>query len=97
MRFSLRLNNDLPVREYVRLARAAPVILAAVAAATERIQIGTCILNPYTLHVAEIAMLAATLDELSDGRFNLGIAAGAAQFLKWRGVHVRGFRRRWVA
>ncbi len=116
MRFSLRLNNDLPVREYVRLARAAeqagfdqfwvsddlflraaPVILAAVAAATERIQIGTCILNPYTLHVAEIAMLAVTLDELSDGRFNLGIAAGAAQFLKWRGVHVRGFRRRWVA
>ncbi len=105
MRFSLRLNNDLPVREYVRLARAAeqagfdqfwvsddlflraaPVILAAVAAATERIQIGTCILNPYTLHVAEIAMLAATLDELSDGRFNLGIAAGAAQFLKWIGI-----------
>jgi 5,10-methylenetetrahydromethanopterin reductase len=105
MRFSLRLNNDLPVREYVRLARAAeaagfdqfwvsddlflraaPVILSAVATATERIQIGTCIVNPYTLHVAEIAMLAATLDELSEGRFNLGIAAGAAQFLKWIGI-----------
>jgi 5,10-methylenetetrahydromethanopterin reductase len=108
MRFSLRLNNDLPVREYVRLARAAeaagfdqfwvsddlflraaPVILAAVAAATERIQIGTCIVNPYTLHVAEIAMIAATLDELSNGRFNLGIAAGAAQFLKWIGLEQR--------
>lgn len=105
MRFSLRLNNDLPVREYVRLARAAesagfdqfwvsddlflraaPVILSAVATATERIQIGTCIVNPYTLNVAEIAMLAATLDELSEGRFNLGIAAGAAQFLKWIGI-----------
>lgn len=102
MKFSLRLNDDLPVGEYVRLARAAeaagfdqfwvshdlflrsaPVILAAVAAATERIAIGTCVLNPYTLHPSEIAMAAATLDELSGGRFNLGIAAGAAKFLKW--------------
>ncbi len=105
LRFSLRLNNDLPVPEYVRLARAAEaagfdqfwvsddlflraasVILSAVAVATQRIQIGTCIVNPYTLHVAEMAMMAATLDELSGGRFNLGIAAGAAQFLKWVGI-----------
>lgn len=105
MRFSVRLNNDLPVAEYVRLARAAeevgfdqfwvshdlflrsaPVILAAVAAATERIELGTCVLNPYTLHPAEIAMLAATLDEQSGGRFNLGLAAGAAEFLKWVGL-----------
>lgn len=105
MRFSLRLNNDWPVAEYVRLAqaaeaagfdqfwvshdlflRSAPVILAAVAAATERIEIGTCILNPYTMHPAEIAMLAATLDEQSTGRFNLGLAAGAGEFLKWIGV-----------
>ena len=105
MRFSLRLNNDLGVSEYMRLARAAervgfdqiwisddlflrsaPVILSAVATATERIQIGTGILNPYTIHPSEIAMLAATLDELSGGRFNLGLAAGAADFLKWVGV-----------
>jgi 5,10-methylenetetrahydromethanopterin reductase len=105
MLFSLRLNNDLPLDEYVTLARAAeeagfdqfwvshdlflrssPVILSAVALATERIQIGTCILNPYSLHPAEIAMLAATLDELSAGRFNLGIGAGAAEFLKWVGI-----------
>lgn len=105
LRFSLRLNNDLPVHEYVRLARAAEaagfdqfwvsndlflraasVILSAVAVATQRLQIGTCIVNPYTLHAAEMAMMAATLDELSGGRFNLGIAAGAAQFLKWVGI-----------
>lgn len=102
VRFSLRLNNDLPVAEYVRLARAAeaagfdqfwvshdlflrsaPVILTAVAGATERIALGTCVLNPYTLHPSEIAMLAATLDEVSGGRFLLGIASGAAEFLKW--------------
>ena len=105
MRFSLRLNNDLPLPHYVALAqaaeaagfdqfwvsndlflRSAPVILAAVAQATTRIQIGSCILNPYTIHPGEIAMLAATMDELSGNRFNLGLAAGASEFLKWVGV-----------
>ena len=105
MRFSLRLNNDLPVHDYIALAqaaeragfdqfwvsndlflRSAPVILTAIAGATERIGIGTCILNPYTMHPAEIAMFAATLDEWSGGRFHLGLAAGAAEFLKWVGL-----------
>jgi 5,10-methylenetetrahydromethanopterin reductase len=105
MRFSIRLNNDLTLNEYTRLARAAeevgfdqlyvsndlflrsgPVILAAIAGATERIEIGSGILNPYTIHPAEIAMLAATMDELSGNRFNLGLAAGAADFLDWVGL-----------
>jgi 5,10-methylenetetrahydromethanopterin reductase len=105
VKFSLRLNNDLPVKDYVRLAqaaeragfaqfwvsddlflRSAPVILTAVALATTRIEIGTCIVNPYTLHPAEMAMMAATLDEVSNGRFNLGLASGAAEFLKWVGI-----------
>ncbi|HEX2622995.1 MAG TPA: LLM class flavin-dependent oxidoreductase [Phototrophicaceae bacterium] len=102
MRFSLRLNNDLPVKEYVRLAqlaesvgfdqfwvshdlflRSAPVILTAIATTTQRIEIGTCILNPYTMNPAEIAMLAATLDEVSNERFNLGLSSGAGDFLAW--------------
>ncbi len=105
MKFSLRLNNDRPVHEYVQMAqaaeragfdqfwvsddlflRSAAVILAAVAQQTTRIEIGTCILNPYTLHPAQIAMEAATLDELSNGRFNLGLSAGAGEFLKWIGI-----------
>lgn len=105
MRFSIRLNNDLSLAEYVRLAqaaeqfgfdqfwvshdlflRSAPVILAAVAQATTRIEIGTCILNPYTMNPAEIAMFAATMDELSGARFNLGLAAGARDFLEWVGI-----------
>ena len=105
MRFSLRINNDLPVRDYIALVqaaeragfdqfwvsndlflRSAPVILTTIAGATERIGIGTCILNPYTMHPAEIAMFAATLDEWSGGRFHLGLAAGAAEFLKWVGL-----------
>ncbi len=105
MIFSLRFNNDLPVRDYVRYARAAeaagfdqfwvsndlflrsaPVILTAVAGATQRMQIGSCILNPYTLHTAELAMFAATLDEYCQGRFLLGLSAGAADFLRWLGL-----------
>ncbi|MFW6074906.1 MAG: LLM class flavin-dependent oxidoreductase [Chloroflexota bacterium] len=105
MKFSIRLNNDLPLDDYVQMATAAeragfdqfwvshdlfihssPVILTACALATEWIELGTCIVNPYTLHPAEIAMTAATLDEISGGRFNLGIGAGAADFLGWVGI-----------
>ncbi|MEP7198639.1 MAG: LLM class flavin-dependent oxidoreductase [Chloroflexota bacterium] len=105
MKFSIRLNNDLPVARTVELAQTAErfgfdqfwvshdlflrhvwVILAAVAQATERIALGTCIVNPYSANLAEIAMGAVTLDELSGGRFNLGLGAGAADFLSWIGV-----------
>jgi 5,10-methylenetetrahydromethanopterin reductase len=105
MKFSLRLNNDHPVADYVAYARiaesagfdqfwvsndlffrSAPVILSAVALATTSIEIGTCILNPYSINPAEIAMMAATLDELSGGRFNLGLSSGAGDFLGWIGI-----------
>jgi 5,10-methylenetetrahydromethanopterin reductase len=105
LKFSLRLNNDRPVAEYITLAQAAErvgfdqfwvsndlflrsavVILTAVAQATTHIEIGTCILNPYTINPAEIAMMAATLDEVSGGRFNLGLSSGAEDFLGWVGI-----------
>jgi 5,10-methylenetetrahydromethanopterin reductase len=66
--------------------RSAPVLLTAVVQATERIEVGAGVMNPHTVHPAELAMLAATLDELSGGRFNLGLGAGAADFLAWIGV-----------
>jgi 5,10-methylenetetrahydromethanopterin reductase len=62
------------------------VILSAAAQATERIHLGTCIVNPYTMHPAEIAMAAATLDELSGGRVCLGVSSGASDFLNWVGI-----------
>ncbi|TME92096.1 MAG: LLM class flavin-dependent oxidoreductase [Chloroflexi bacterium] len=66
--------------------RSAWVLLAAAARSTHRIQLGTCIVNPFTQHPAEIAMAAATLDELSDGRALLGISSGANDFLSWIGL-----------
>lgn len=73
------VSNDL-------FLRSATVILTAVATATQRIEIGSCILNPFTIHPAEIAMFAATLDELSGGRFNLGLSSGAEDFIHWLGM-----------
>jgi len=75
----LWISNDL-------FLRSAPVLLTAVVQATERIEVGAGILNPHTIHPAELAMLAATLDELSGARFNLGLGAGAADFLRWVGI-----------
>ena len=62
------------------------VLLTAAARATRSIQLGTCIVNPFTQHPAEIAMAAATLDELSGGRVLLGISSGADDFLNWIGL-----------
>ncbi len=108
MRFSLRLNNDLTLPQYLDLARAAeaadfdqlwishdlflrsaPVLVTAIATATERIELGIGVLNPYTIDPSEIAMLAATLDEVSGGRFLLGLAAGGREFLDWVGIEQR--------
>jgi 5,10-methylenetetrahydromethanopterin reductase len=66
--------------------RSAWVILAAAARTTDRIQLGTCIVNPFTQHPAEIGMAAATLDELSGGRVLLGLSSGADDFLSWVGL-----------
>ena len=62
--------------------RDAWVTLTAIAAATSRIRIGTCIVNPFSDDPAEIAMHAATLQEYSEGRFILGLGPGEPQFLE---------------
>ena len=50
--------------------------LAAAATATERLRIGTFVVGNDFRHPALLAKDAATLDLLSDGRFELGIGAG---------------------
>jgi alkanesulfonate monooxygenase SsuD/methylene tetrahydromethanopterin reductase-like flavin-dependent oxidoreductase (luciferase family) len=51
--------------------------LAAAAAATERIRLGTMVASPNFRHPVPFAKDLMTLDELSGGRFTLGIGAGA--------------------
>jgi alkanesulfonate monooxygenase SsuD/methylene tetrahydromethanopterin reductase-like flavin-dependent oxidoreductase (luciferase family) len=55
----------------------AGVLLAEVATRTERITLGTGILNVWGRSAATIAMLATSLTEVSAGRFVLGLGAGS--------------------
>jgi F420-dependent oxidoreductase-like protein len=54
-------------------ARDAALVLAAYAAATQWVRLGTGVLPIYTRHPTAMVQMAATLDELSSGRFILGI------------------------
>lgn len=69
--------------------RSAPVLLTLAATRTSRISLGTGIVNPYSVHPGELAMMAATLQEVTGGRFLLGLGAGAAEFLAWVGIERR--------
>src|SRR4051794_24969898 len=55
--------------------RSASPIAAAVGAATSRIKIGLSIVPTHTRHPSVIAMEAATLDEMTGGRFITGLGA----------------------
>ncbi|WP_439593480.1 LLM class flavin-dependent oxidoreductase [Microbacterium sp.] len=75
----LWVSNDL-------MLRSAPALLGALFQKTTRLQLGIGIMNPYSVHPAELAMIAATLQEMSGGRFLLGLGAGSGEFLSWIGV-----------
>ena len=47
---------------------------------TERVQLGTCVTDPFARHPALTAMAIATLDEISNGRALLGFGAGISGF-----------------
>jgi probable F420-dependent oxidoreductase len=51
-------------------------LLTLMAGATERMRLGTCVTNPGTREPTVTASLLATLDEISDGRMDLGIGRG---------------------
>ncbi len=48
-------------------------MLGFLAAATSRVKLGVGVVNPFTRHPALLAMMAATLDRISVGRFILGM------------------------
>lgn len=69
--------------------REATVVAAAIAAATERIQIGTGVLPIYPRTPAVMAQTAATLDELSNGRFILGLGTSHKLTIEaWHGMQL---------
>ncbi len=62
--------------------------LGALAGVTEKIRLGTSIVSFYSRSPTLLAMAARTLDDLTGGRFALGIGAGGAGFME-RGHGVR--------
>ena len=56
--------------------------LAYVAARTERVQLATSIVNVFSRSATAIAVTAASLDEMSDGRFILGLGSSGAQVVE---------------
>ncbi|MGP8059012.1 MAG: LLM class flavin-dependent oxidoreductase [Acidimicrobiales bacterium] len=56
---------------------AAYPVLAAAAGVTERIRLGTLVTSPNFRHPVTLAREVVTLDDLSEGRFDLGIGAGS--------------------
>lgn len=58
------------------------VMLSAIAAVTNNVEIGTCVTDAIRRHPSNIALAAITLDRISKGRAILGIGAGEAQNLK---------------
>ena len=65
----------------------AVTVVTWIAAQTERIKVGTAIMQMPARTPAMTAMTATTLDHLSDGRFLLGIGASGPQVVEgWHGV-----------
>ncbi|MGQ3410940.1 TIGR04024 family LLM class F420-dependent oxidoreductase [Natrinema sp. LN54] len=62
-------------------------VLSAMAERTESIDIGSSILNTYSRTPAVLGQTAATLQELSEGRFRLGLGpSGPVVIENWHGV-----------
>ena len=67
-------------------ARDSLTVLAGYAAATETIRVGTGVIPIYTRTPATMAQTAATLDELSGGRLNLGLGVSHRPVVEgWHG------------
>jgi F420-dependent oxidoreductase-like protein len=64
-------------------------VLTEMALATKRIKLGTGIINVYSRSPGLIAMSAATLDEMSEGRFVLGVGTSGQRVIE--GFHGRPF------
>src|SRR4030081_3575558 len=76
--------------------RDAFVTLGALARVTERIGLGTGIVNVYSRSPALLAMATVTLDEISGGRAILGLGTSGQRVVEgWHGVPMARPLRRW--
>src|SRR3970040_1122521 len=62
------------------------VMLSAIAAVTQRLKIGSAVYHILGRTPATLALQAAGLDELSSGRFLLGVGVSNPTIAKWPGL-----------
>jgi 5,10-methylenetetrahydromethanopterin reductase len=60
--------------------------LAATAALTEKVALGTCVSDPHRYNPAVLAQKVATVDQISGGRVTIGLGAGEAMNLEPFGI-----------
>src|SRR5262245_48069515 len=63
-------------------------LASALASVTTTIGIGTLVVNVANRPPAVLGVAASSVQEISGGRFTLGIGAGAAPGSRWSGEHV---------
>ena len=61
-------------------------ILPAIAAVTKRVRVGTAVIHIYARTPVETGIFAATMDELSNGRFVLGLGVANETLASWHGL-----------
>ncbi len=96
-------NDHITTQDYVRklFPGKAPnfyeplITLATIAGATKRIKLGTALLVLPMREPVYLAKQVLTLDQMSDGRFILGVGIGAyrEEFTAWGGTRIEGKRR----
>ena len=68
--------------------RSSTLLAANLSSSTKKIDIGLCVLSPYSRHPALLAMEAATLDEMLGGRLVLGLGASKS-FMTRHGINMK--------
>ncbi|WP_182113204.1 MULTISPECIES: LLM class flavin-dependent oxidoreductase [unclassified Actinotalea] len=63
--------------------------LALMMAATRRVTLGTAVMSPFLRHPTLLASMAASLREIGDGRFVLGLGAGGYEFASELGIEMK--------
>ncbi len=69
------------------------VLTTAAVEATSKIRIATVGTNPYTTNPCEVATFAATLDDLSGGRFILSLGLHTEKMVEWTGIDASDYIR----
>jgi 5,10-methylenetetrahydromethanopterin reductase len=89
VRYAEQLGFEAVWQAESRLVREATVPMAAFAAITERIKVGSGVVNNWTRNVGLMAATFSTLDDLAPGRVMLGIGAWWDPLATKVGIHRR--------